>query len=411
MTLTKSKKRIFVGDFQLGEVERNAIIEVLDSGRISEGKKTYEFEVLWSKYIGTKYAVAVNSGTSALLVGWQAVKYSKKYNNKRKKVITSPLTYVATSNSLILSGLEPVYVDIDPIKLVITPQLVEEHLNIVGSGVEEYLAINPVHLMGYCVDMDEINKIAKKYGLLVVEDSAQAHGSIYKNKKVGSLSLFSIFSFYIAHNIQAGEMGALNTDDEEIFRLAKKIKANGRLCDCLVCTRSKGKCPHLSLEENIELDPRFTHELVGYNFKTMEFQSALAISQIKKADEIFRKRQSNVKYLNEKLKKFSEVLQLPFYDENVSYLAYPIVIKDTKVITRKKLCIELEKEGVENRPIFGCIPTQQPAYSHLRVIYKDKLPVADYVGRNGFYIGCHQYLTKEDLDYIVETFENIFKRI
>lgn len=411
MNLTRTKKRIFVGDFQLGCDERDAVMGVLDNGRVSEGKKTYEFEVLWSKYIGTKYAVAVNSGTSALLVGWQAVKYSKRYNKKKKKVITSPLTYVATSNSLVLSGLEPIYVDIDPVKFLITPQKVEEHLKETNSSLEGYLAINPVHLMGYCADMDEINKIAKKYDLLVVEDSAQAHGSIYKGKKAGSMSLFSIFSFYIAHNIQAGEMGALNTDDEEIFCLAKKIKANGRLCDCLVCSRSKGKCPHLSLDENVEFDPRFTHELVGYNFKTMEFQSALAISQTKKADEIFKKRQSNVKYLNEKLKKFSSVLQLPFYDENVSYLAYPVVVKDTKVITRKKLCSELEREGIETRPIFGCIPTQQPAYSYLRDFYKEKLPVADYVGKNGFYIGCHQYLTKEDLDYVVETFEKIFKKI
>jgi dTDP-4-amino-4,6-dideoxygalactose transaminase len=406
---TQLKKRIFVGDFRLGTEERNAILEVLDNGRISENKKTSEFEKLWAKYIGTKYSVAVNSGTSALLAGWQAIKYSKKYKKGKKRVITAPITYVATSNAIVLSGLEPIYVDIDPVKLVITPEKIEQHLKEVNN-VEEYLAINPVHLMGYCADMDEITKIAQKYEMLVVEDSAQAHGSIYKGKKAGSMSLFSIFSFYIAHNIQAGEMGAINTNDEEIFRLVKKIKSNGRVCDCNICTRSQGKCAHPP-KDDLDNDPRFTHELIGYNFKTMEFQTALAITQIKRADEIFKKRQQNVFYLNKKLERFSEVLQLPLYDENVSYLAYPIIIKDLKIITRKKIREELEKEGIENRPIFGCIPTQQPSFSYLKDLYKDKLPVANYVGENGFYIGCHQYLTRDDLDYIVYVFEKMLGKI
>jgi dTDP-4-amino-4,6-dideoxygalactose transaminase len=154
-------------------------------------------------------------------------------------------------------------------------------------------------------------------------------------------------------------------------------------------------------------DPRFTHDLIGYNFKTMEFQAALAISQVRKANEIFSKRQFNVQYLNEKLKSFSDILQFPVFDENVSYLAYPIVIKDPEKISRKVLRTMLEKSGIENRPLFGCIPTQQPAYSFLKDDYVNKLPNADYVGRNGFYIGCHQYLSKDDLDYVVLVFKKL----
>lgn len=398
-------KRVQVGDFQLGDDEKKAIIEVLDLGKISEGPKVREFEKLWSKYVGTKYSVALSSGTAALTVGWSALLQQKKYPQEKRKVITAPLTYVATSNALVNTGFEPVYVDVDPRTFVITPEKIEKHLENVAAS-ENYVAINPVHLMGYMCSMDEINKIADEYNLAVVEDSAQAHGSIYKGKKAGSFSLFSIFSFYIAHNIQAGEMGALNTNSLEIYKMVKQLKANGRLCDCPVCTRDQGTCAHPPSDEE-DRDPRFTHNMIGFNFKTMEFQAALGISQVKKAGDIFKKRQANVRYLNEKLKKFSYIFQLPVFDETVSYLDYPLVIKDPKLFSRKEIRHCLEKEGIENRPLFGCIPTQQPAYSYLKDYYEGKLPNADYLGKNGFYIGCHQYLSQDDLDYVVEVFEKV----
>ena len=113
--------------------------------------------------------------------------------------------------------------------------------------------------------------------------------------------------------------------------------------------------------------------------------------------------------MNEKFKKFSSILQLPVFEENISYLAYPIVIKDPKTLSRKELRYRLEKEGIENRPLFPCIPTQQPAYAYLRDLYRDKLPNADFISRNGFYIGCHQYLTKDELDYVVHVFEKVLR--
>jgi CDP-6-deoxy-D-xylo-4-hexulose-3-dehydrase len=188
-------------------------------------------------------------------------------------------------------------------------------------------------------------------------------------------------------------MGAITTDDPEIARLAKKLKTNGRMCECPICLRSQGKCPRLAKDDNDEdFDPRFTHDLIGYNFKLMEFQAALGLSQLRKADWILRTRLENVKYLNEKLEKYSEVLQLPKYSTDVSYLAYPLIIKNSKAITRKRLRRELEKKGIETRPLFGCIPTHQPSYDYLKREYEGKLPNADYIGKNGFYIGCHQYL-------------------
>ena len=400
------KKRISVGDFQIGTEERAAINEVLDTGRISEWKKVNEFETLFADYINTKYCVAVHSGTSALIVGLSALINDSRFSKVKKgsKVITTPLTYAATINAIVLAGLEPVFIDVDPNNFSILPQKIEEHLESVND-LENYSIILPVHLMGYPCDIDEINRIAEKYDLIVLEDSAQAHGSLYKGQRTGSLSLISIFSFYIAHNIQAGEMGAVMTDDEELISLMRKLKANGRVCDCPVCTRPNGYCPYFSQDD--DYDPRFVHDVIGYNFKVMEFEAALGVSQLKKADFIFEKRQENVHSLNEHLDKYSDDLQLPAFSKDVSYLAYPIVIKEHSKFTRKHLREELEKNGIESRPLFGCIPTQQPAYKHLQVEYEGKLPNAEFLGKNAFYIGCHQYLEREDLDCVVKVFDQI----
>jgi len=400
--------RVQVGDFRLEEKEKKAINEVLDSGRISEGKKVREFEQKFAQFIGTKHCVATSSGSGAMITGLSVLKFYDKLNIKNgAKVITAPLTYIATSNSILMSGYEPVYVDVDRKRLVITPDSIKAHLESVDD-TSNYKIILPVHLMGYAAEMDKINKIAKEYGLVTIEDCAQAHGTLYKGKRLGSWSLWADFSFYIAHNIQAGEMGAITTDDYEIARLSKKFKAQGRMCDCPVCTRMEGKCPKLGRGED-DVDPRFTHDIFGANFKPMEFQAALGLTQLEKAEWIIQKRIENVKYLNDGLEKFSDVLELPAYSKETSYLAYPVTIKDPRKISRKRIRNELENRGIETRPLFGSIPTQQPAYKEFKPKYEGKLPNADYLGLNAFYIGVHQYLTQEDLDYVIKSFAEILK--
>jgi CDP-6-deoxy-D-xylo-4-hexulose-3-dehydrase len=397
---------IQVGDFRIGKEERDIVNKVLDSNRISEGKFVKQFEEEWAKFVGTKYSVLFNSGSSALIAGLTALKYNH-YISEDSKVITSPLTYIATVNSIVHAGFEPVFVDVDRKNFGITPESIDALPDIKH---DDYLnVIMPVHLMGFPCDMDGIHEIADAYGMMVFEDSAQAHGSVYMGKerkgRTGSLSHLSGFSFYVAHNIQVGEMGALNTDDPKIATMARKIKGNGRVCDCITCTRTS-KCKRV----NEPYDPRFTHDVIGYNFKTTEISAALGLVQLKQFRSNFKKRQENVKYLNEGLGELSDILQLPEHSEQISYLAYPIVIKDPDVVSRASLANALERRGIETRPLFGSIPTQQVAYSHLREKYKGKLPNADFIGSNGFYIGCHQYLEKDDLDKIIDTFRGVLRR-
>ena len=398
--------RIRIGDIKIGDEERKAVMDVLDIGRISEHTNVSKFEREWAKFIGTKYSIATSSGSSALLLGLQTLLIDERFPKIKRgsKVITSPLNYTATCNAIVLSGLEPVFVDIDRATFTLKTDQIEDLLK---KSDEKYSIILPVHLMGYVNDMDEINRLAEKHNLVTFEDAAQAHGSKYKGRTSGTLSLLADYSFYIAHNIQAGEMGAIVTGDATIRNLAKKLKSNGRVCSCNICTRAEGKCPYLK----DDFDPKFTHEYIGYNFKSTEFPAAIALCQLKKIDWILKRRRHNVKYLNIKLHKYSEILQLPLYSDDISYLAYPMVINMPEKISRQRMLLELEKRSIECRPLFGCVPTQQPSYRHLKHIYKGKLPTAEYIGENGFYIGCHQYLTDEDLDFIINVFDEVLKDI
>ena len=399
--------RVRVGDIRLESEERELLYKLIESERLSESSMTKEFEKLWAEYNGVKHCVAVNSGTSALIAGVYALLYDDRFPKVKKgaKVITSPITYIATSNAIVIAGLEPVFVDIDPITFKLNVSQIQELLK--ASNPDEYCMILPVHLMGYMNDMDELMDICKRYDLVLFEDAAQAHGSLYNGKKAGSFGLLADFSFYIAHNIQAGEMGAVITSDSKLYKTIKRVKSNGRVCACETCTRSLGICPY----SDKDFDPRFTHDFVGFNFKINEFQAAIAIPQIKRVDDIIKKRQNNVKKLNQLLSPFSDKFNLPLYSDSVSYLAYPLILKKEGLLNREFFRRELEAMGIENRPLFGSIPTQQPAFSYLKSKYNGKLPNADYVGSAGLYIGCHQYLTDDDLLFVAETIEKVLQRI
>ncbi|HPD81648.1 MAG TPA: DegT/DnrJ/EryC1/StrS aminotransferase family protein [Candidatus Pacearchaeota archaeon] len=391
------------GDIEFSEEEKKAIMDVCNSNRVTENKKTAEFERKWAEKIGTKYSIAVNSGTSGLILGLNALKYLVN-NPKRNKVITTPLTFIATSNAIKISNLEPIFGDVNKETFDILPSEIERILK--ENDPSEFLAIVPVHLMGYPCKMDEINKLAKENNLYVFEDAAQAHGTKYLGKTIGSFGDLANYSFYIAHNIQVGEFGAVNTSNIELKNLMKKLKAHGRICICDVCKRMEGNCPEIKKRENEDddFDPRYTHDLIGFNFKTNEFMSTLALERLKSMEYINERRRENVKYLNGGLAKHSDVLQLPIYSEEVSYLAYPLVIKEG---SRKLIRENLEKKGIETRSLFGCIPFDQPSYLNYKEIYKGKIPNAEYLGKNGFFVGCHQGLKENHLDRIINSLDEI----
>lgn len=390
-------RQVRVGDLSVTPEMRRAVLRVLDSGRFTEDTEIASFEREWAAHIGTKYAVAVNSGSSTLLLGVHALVATDDRSPARLNVITTPLTYVADSNAIALYGLNPVYVDVDPRTFGIRIDLVEALLK--ERGPEDIALILPVHLMGYPLDMPSLMSLADRYGISVLEDAAQAHGATVGGKQVGSWGAMSAFSFYVAHNIQVGEMGIIATDDRKLASLARQLKANGRSCDCPVCVRSKGSCPRTPKDDR-DIDPRFNHVRVGYNFKSNEWSGAIARAQLGHASEILDRRRELFGFYTERLAAHGHWLRLPPTVSGASPFAYPLVLKRGVSATRRAVRAALQKAGIESRPLFGCIPTQQPAFSQYRNQYLDRLPAAEYAGSRGFYVGCHQAMTEADVEHV-----------
>lgn len=377
---------IRIGDLRLGPEERSALQLVIDSEWLSEGPQTRAFEDEFAAYIGTKHCIAVSSGTGALMCALTALKQDDRWHLSR--VLLPALTFVADSNAVALCGLEPVFADVDPITFGLD-------MHSIPFGTP-YDCVLPVHLMGYPVDMGSIDE---HLGYLrkevpVLEDACEAHGSMVGEQLCGSIGDLSVFSFYVAHTVQAGELGCVCTNDADLAKALRRIKAHGRLCVCRECTRNTIGCPYI---ESVSMDPRFLALTPGFNFKAMEFSTAIARVQLRKIEENLLKRQFNRAYLNDLLSDMDE-LQLPPCDSNSVPMAYPMVLLDGR--SRTSVLKNLTIRGVECRPLFGCIPTQQPAYA--RYANSGKWPNANWIGEKGFFVGCHQYLTMEDLELMAQ---------
>ena len=392
-----------IGDLRVTPGIRGAVGRVLESGRFTEGRETAAFERERAAQVGTRYAVAMNSGTSALIAALTALKYVDG-RTPRRKVITTPLTYAADANAISLCGLDPVFVDVDPITFGIRTDLIGRYIE--RNGGEDVLAILPVHLMGYPIDMKRIQVIADGYGIDVVEDTAQADGADVYGRTAGAWGNLSISSFFVAHVVQAGEMGVVNTDDDELLGLLRQIKANGRACKCAVCTRASGACPGRG-----DVDPRFRHEVVGYNFKTDEWTSAIAREQLAQIDDIVARRRRTFDSYSERLEAHEGWLQLPPVVKGAVPFAYPIVIRPDSLLSRRSVCDALESAGVETRPMYPCIPTMTKSFARFRSAYEGKLPAAEVVSAHGFLVGCHQFVTDADVDLVGDTLDRFAERM
>lgn len=396
--------KIPFGTMSITEKSKKLINEILESKRVSSGKYVREFEKKFAKLVGTKEAVALSSGTDAVTLAL-AVLYD--FGAERNdEIIVPALSFVATGNAVLQAGFKPVFVDIEKETLNIDPKKIEQVIT------EKTRAIIAVHLMGKPADMDLIGNIAKKHNLYVIEDAAEAHGTVYKGKNVGTLGDMAAFSLYIAHMISTIEGGIVTTNKPEFAEILRSLRSHGRACKCVQCVlnTNSGYCQK-RFNNEYGGDIRFIFERIGYSAKMNEIEAAVGLGNIDIYSEILQKRRQNLIYLMSKFKKFKPLLvsidEGP--NEMIGPHAFPVIIQENNNFSRDDLVLYLEKKGIDSRSLFLSMPTQCSGFKFLGYSLGE-FPNAEYIGRNGLHIGIHQDIEKEDLDYFIETIEQFLSK-
>lgn len=395
--MKKFSKQIGVGGLVISDYEKQLVNQVLESNQLTYGPMTKKFEGLFAKSHGCKFGLFMNSGTSALHVALAALKDRHGWDDG-DEVLVPAVTFVATSNIVLHNNLVPVFVDVEPDTYNIDPNKIEEKIT------KKTRAIIPVHLLGLPATMGPILEIAKTYRLSIIEDSCETMFAKYKGQFVGSMGDIGCFSTYVAHFLVTGVGGFALTNNPELAVDMRSLMNHGRDSIYISCFDDQG-IEGEKLEEIIAKRFSFIH--VGHSFRCTEMEAAIGIGQISRAEEIVAKRKKIAEKFNKELAEFSEHIQLPSCpsDRTHSYMLYGIVVKNG---SKKDLVNYLENMNIETRNMLPLI--NQPIYKRLFGNLENQYPVAKWINNSGFYIGCHSYMTDEEVDFIIEAFWNYFKK-
>lgn len=360
----------------IGKEEKSMLYEAIEKSSIAQGYYVSRFEHEFSSYCGTKYASASFNGTTALHLALASLGISQG-----DEVIVPSFTFIATSNVVRLCGAKPVFADIDKKTLCIDPTDIKKRIG------KKTKAIIPVHIFGYPCDMEGVKEIAEKHGLYIVEDAAEAHGAVYKGKKVGSLSDIGCFSFHHSKIARTGEGGMCTTDNSE---LDEKIKL----------LRSQGKVKNELLKGDDFIEKRYCHQLFGFNYRMLDLQGAIGIAQTKKIEENIKIRRQCADLYKKEFEKYD--VSIPEINKNAepSYWVYPLIFSSRKI--KLRVGRELVKRGIPFLPFFW------PCHKQLFYSTKDSLPMTDFVFERGLVLPCNPLLTKQE---IIETAALIGKTI
>lgn len=361
-------------DIYQNNEEIETIERVIKSGIWSgEGDEVKKLEKEFADYVGTTYALALNSGTStlhSLLLAYGI--------GSGDEVITTPFTFIATSNSVLFVGAKPVFVDIEEETYGIDPDKISEAIT------NKTKAIIPIHYGGTGCKIKEIKEITDNNNLILIEDAAEALGATVNKKKIGTFGNAASFSLCANKNITSGEGGLITTDSKEVYEKVKLIRSHGRS------------------ETNI-----YDHTMLGYNFRMSNITAAIARVQLKKVEKINEMRRENAHYLTEKLSKIQEIetpKELPGCKS--IFQLYTIRLKNESI--RTELMKYLLENGIHTKIYFPPV--------HLTTLYKERFgykcgefPVAEDLSKRVLSLPMYPALKKKEMDYIVEKIEEFFK--
>ncbi len=362
----------------ISDLEIQYVNKVLKTRDLSLGPMLGKFENAFAKRVGSKYAVAVNSGTSGLHLIVRALGIGKG-----DAVITTPFSFIASANCMLFEGAKPLFVDIDEKTMNIDSERIKEAIKGLDSPPK---AILPVHVFGYPCDMDAIMDISKTYGMAIIEDSCEALGTEYKGRMVGTLGNAGVYAFYPNKQITTGEGGMIVTDDPDIAALSRSMRNQGR--------GDKGGW--------------FAHERLGYNYRISDVSCAIGLAQLERLNEIIAKRARVAELYRERLSGVEGLTLPPGYEiERMSWFVY--VVRLHAEYTRKDR--ERVLEGLRAAGI-GCSNYFSPI--HLQPFYKEMFgfkegdfPVTEAVADRTLALPFYNDLTEDEIECIAKTLRGL----
>ncbi len=356
--------------------EKEAVLKVLDSGMIAAGQKVKEFEAEFAKYVDAKHAIAVSNGTCSL--------HTALFMNgigKGHRVITTPFTFIATGNSILHAGAEPVFADIDGNSFNISPEAIEKELK--KDIFKKIKAIMVVHLFGQACEMDKITALAQKHGVKIIEDAAQAHGAKYRDKKAGTFGDGGSFSMYATKNMTTAEGGMVTTDSDQAAGIARSFINHGS-------------------------EKTYYHTRIGYNYRTTDIEAAIGLAQLKKLDSFNNKRRENAARLKKMLAAYAWIVT-PEEAEGNFHIYHQFTVKVTNG-KRDALLKSLNDSGVGAKIFYPLSLHQQPFYKQI-LKRKYSLPISEKIANEVLSLPVGPALTDADFKTIEEAFMKFAKTI
>ncbi len=358
----------------------DAVNRVMETAYLSLGPKLAEFEQKLSKVASRKYAVAVNSGTSALHLIIRSLGIKEG-----DEVITTPFSFIASSNCILFENAKPVFVDIKPDTYNIDVSLIEDAIT------ERTKAIIGVDVFGQPADWEKLTAIADKHNLYLIEDSAEAIGSEYKGKPAGSFGDAAIFAFYPNKQITTGEGGAILTDSENIANLSKSMRNQGRG----------------------EGDDWLKHVRLGYNYRIADINCALGISQVNRLDEIVSKRNEAARLYSKMLAEIDEVVVPHISPDTTKMSWFVYVIRLSEKFSeedRNKLIEEMQRRGIQTRNYFAPIHLQ-PFYAEQFNFRRGDFPITEFVSERTVALPFYTTISKSEIQFVVENLKESIRSV
>jgi CDP-6-deoxy-D-xylo-4-hexulose-3-dehydrase len=393
----------------IGEEEIMNMVEASLDGWLTTGRFNAAFEQKLAAFLEVPYVLSVNSGSSANLVAFSTLTSPKLGDRALKKgdeIITVAAGFPTTVNPAIQFGAIPVFVDVELLTHNINAELIEEAIS------PKTKAIMLAHTLGNPFNLDKVTELCSKYGLWLIEDTCDALGATYRDKKVGTFGDIGTLSFYPAHHITMGEGGAVFMKDPLLKQIAESFRDWGRDCYCAPGKDNTCGCRFSQQHGTLPFgyDHKYVYSHVGYNLKITDMQAACGLAQLDKLEGFIEKRRNNFEYFKERLHSLNEVLMLTQAtpNSNPSWFGFPITLTDNAGVKRVDLLRYLDENNIGSRLLFAGNLTRQPGYQNIQYRISGSLENTDKTMNDTFWLGIYPALGHKQFDFVASKLEEFF---